>query len=265
MLHDNRAEWRKKLGNVMEGHIMHWVIGTLVVANAAILGLETFQDPAEWQRSWLYIINDIIILIFAIEISLKIIALGKEFFKDGWHVFDFLVVFVSILPLREGLEAIRSLRVLRLLALIEFSPKLRHIVRALWHSIPGVINVAFILVLLYYSASIMAVFFFRAEGVPGFENLGQSMMTLFQVLTGDNWSHILYELQRVFPYAWIFFYVYYVMMVFVVLNLFIGVVVNALQTAERELFLDGKSEHDQIREDLSQIKRELSYIKRKLK
>jgi voltage-gated sodium channel len=127
-------------------------------------------------------------------------------------------------------------RVLHLMTMLDASPKMRHILHGLGKAIPGVINVVGILMMFFYIYAVMGVFLFQDAGVAGFDHIGASMRTMFQVLTGDDWAKIMDSAEQGMRYAWIFFISFYIIVVFVILNLFIGVVVGAMQTAEEEVY-----------------------------
>ena len=161
------------------------------------------------------------------------------------------------MPISAGISALRSLRLLHLFAVVEDMPKTRHILMGFYRSLPGIMNVVFLMILLYFIFSVMGVYFFQHH--PGFYSLETAMHTMFQVLTGDDWSNVLHKVSAVYPYAWVYFYSYYILMVFIVLNLFIGVVVGALQAAEEEVYR--KKAEDTIEGKLATLTQEITSLK----
>jgi voltage-gated sodium channel len=127
---------------------------------------------------------------------------------------------------------------------------------------PGILNVFSILILFFYIASVMGVFLFRDVGVAEFQHIGIAMKTMFQVLTGDDWSNIMKNVEKINPYAWAYFISFYVILVFIILNLFIGVVVGALQAAEQEIFADDKD--DGTKDLIISIKKKLERLEKKI-
>lgn len=254
--------WRLRIQDFFETRVMHWIVGMLTIANTLALGIETIPTVHQGAEHLLEYLHIVILWAFVIEILLRVIAYGPNYFKRAWNIFDFLIVVGSFLPLSKGVSALRSLRVLHLFAVIEDMPKTRHIITGLYRALPGIANVVFLMLFLFFIYSVFGVYFFQNKDVPGFPHLGIAMKTMFQVLTGDDWSRVLMETEKVYPYAWIYFYTYYISMVFVILNLFIGVVVGAMQAAEAEVY---EQDNDETNEKLDKIYRELASLKREIK
>lgn len=247
------------LARFMETRLVHYFIGTLVLVNAFVLvGLTYYQPPSEI-HSLLSLADKVILGIFILEISLRLIGNGRLFFKSPWNIFDFIIIFGSALPLGLSSEIMRSLRVLRLFYFIEISPKMRHILQGLYLSLPGIANVSVLLVIIFFTFSILGVLLFPESS--RFADAGAGMHTLFQVLSGDDWYNVLKDVLKIYNYAWVYFYTFYVVMVFIILNLFIGVVVGALQSAEEDL--DAVSEDEQTK-ILKDIQKRLKSIESKI-
>lgn len=252
--------WRLKIQGFFETRLMHWIVGLLTVANTLALGIETIPTAHHAAEHLLEYLHVVILWSFACELGLRIVAYGWAYFKEGWNIFDFLVVVGSFLPLSKGISALRSLRVLHLFAVIEDMPKTRHIITGFYRALPGIANVVFLMLFLFFIFSVFGVYFFQNDKVPGFQHLGLSMKSMFQVLTGDDWSNVLAKTESVYPYAWVYFYTYYIIMVFVVLNLFIGVVVGAMQAAEAEVYekeSDTDKKLDRIYQELTLLKKDI--------
>jgi voltage-gated sodium channel len=141
-------------------------------------------------------------------------------------------------------------------------PKTRHIIMGFYKALPGILNVVFLMVFLFFISSVLSVYLFQNDAVPAFASLSAAMHTLFQVLTGDEWHQVMVGVQGTYPKAWLFFYTYYILMVFLVLNLFIGVVVGALQSAEAEVYESG--EENQLVARLDQIHAEIMALKKSI-
>jgi voltage-gated sodium channel len=226
----------------MEAPRAQQLIIALILVNAAILGLET--SPAAMAR-WgavLQAMDQAILAVFVVEIALRLAAHGWRFFRDPWSVFDFIVVGIALMPASGPFAVLRALRVLRVLRLITVVPSMRRVVRGLLSAIPGLISVFAIIAIIFYVAAVIATKLFSAEFPAWFGTIGLSAYSLFQIMTLESWSMgIVRPVMEVFPYAWIFFIVFILVSTFTMLNLFIAVIVNAIQS-EHNLELRDKGE-----------------------
>jgi voltage-gated sodium channel len=220
------------LEHFLDGHKAHWIIMVLIILNAVILGLQTSETAVASFGPILDRMTHTIIWIFAFEMVLRVFAGGLRFFRKPLDLLDFVAIALSLILNQPGFSILRLIRALRVFLLHDLSPHMRHILSGMRHALPGVIHVIGVMLVLFYISSIISVALFRDPQLPYFQSMGTAMMTLFQVLTGDNWSIVFLAVQKIYPQAWIFFFTFYVVMVFVVLNFFIGVVVGALQTAD---------------------------------
>jgi len=220
-----------RVGNWVDSPpVRNFIIG-LIVINAITLGMETSPRIMDSYGSILYWIDRVILSIFVVEIVLKLYAHRVRFFASGWNVFDFLVVAISLLPATEIFSVFRSLRVLRVLRLISMIPQLRLVVSALLQAIPGISSIFGLLAVLYYVFAVIATKLFGSAFPDWFGNLGLSMYTLFQVMTLESWSMgIVRPIMQVYPYAWIFFVIFILIATFTMLNLFIAIIVNSMQS-----------------------------------
>ncbi|HET6467548.1 MAG TPA: ion transporter, partial [Geminicoccaceae bacterium] len=206
----------------------------LVIVNAVTLGLETSPTVMRHVGPLLIVLDRTILAIFVAEIALRLAVRRLAFFKDPWSVFDFLVVGISLMPATGHLSVLRALRVLRVLRVITAVPSLRRVVGALIGALPGMGSIILLIMLLMYVFSVMATKLFAQSFPEWFGSLGRSAYTLFQIMTLESWSMgIVRPVMEVYPQAWLFFVVFILTTTFTMLNLFIGIVVNAMQ-AEHE-------------------------------
>lgn len=205
----------------------------LIIFNAITLGLETSSALMDGYGEIMFIMDKTILAIFVIEILLKLFAYRLGFFKDGWNVFDFLIVGISLLPASGVFSILRALRILRVLRLLSVVPSMRSVIQALFNALPGMSSIITVLLLLFYVASVMATKLFSASFPDWFGSIGESMYTLFQVMTLESWSMgIVRPVMDSYPYAWVFFVPFIIITSFAVLNLFIGIIVNSLHIIE---------------------------------
>jgi voltage-gated sodium channel len=225
------THWRQRLGVMMESKAIVRLITILIILNAAILGIQTYPGlMAEW-GGVLTALDRLILAVFIIEIALRFAAHGIGLLRDPWAVFDCLVVGVALIPASGPFAVLRALRVLRVLRLISINPNMRRVVEALLSSLPGMGSIAMLLGLVFYVAAVMATQLFGAAFPEWFGSLGASLYTLFQVMTLESWSMgIVRPVMETFPLAWMYFLPFILIATFMMLNLFIAVIVNAMQT-----------------------------------
>ncbi len=223
---------RKLASKLVEATWFQNFILIVIVINAVTIGIQTAVTNGSTFSQILTVIDTSALIIFIIEILLKFIAYGiRGFFKDPWNVFDFLIVAIAIVPGANSLSVLRALRVIRLLRVVKFLPQLRRIVDAMLNSIPGVGAIALLLVLIFYVSSVMATSLFGERFPQWFGSIGKSAYSLFQITTLESWSMgIVRPVMEVYPNAWMFFVPFILITAFVVLNLFIAVIVDAMST-----------------------------------
>jgi len=228
--------WRARLLAVTDAPRFQRFIIALIVINAAILGLET--SPAVMARAGrvLLALDGLILAVFVAELALRIGAHGRAFFRDPWSLFDTFVVGIALVPASEGFAVLRALRVLRVLRIASAVPRMRRVITALLDSLPGLGAVVSILVLVFYVAGVMATKIFGEAFPEWFGSLPRSLYSLFQIMTLESWSMgIVRPVMAVYPYAWAFFVPFILIATFTMLNLFIAVVVNAMQSRYHEV------------------------------
>lgn len=220
------------------------IIGVIVI-NSIILGLETDAGIVASYGPVLHALDGIILAIFVVEIALRIYAFGPKFFRDPWGLFDFVVVAIALIPAAGPFQVLRALRILRVLRLVSVMPALRRVVGGLIAALPGMSSILVLMAMLFYVASVMATNLFGDAFPDWFGHLGASLYTLFQVMTLESWSMgIVRPVMAVFPYAWLFFVPFILLSTYAVLNLFIGVIVSAMQgEAEASASADRESLH----------------------
>ena len=229
--HESADSWRGRLRAVVEGNRFQTVIIALIVFNAVVLGLETSTTVMAAIGGVLVALDRIVLAVFVVELALRMAAFGWRFFRDAWNVFDFVVVAIALVPASGPFAVLRALRVLRVLRLISTVPRMRRVVQALLTAIPGMGAIIALLMLLFYVGAVIATKLFSASFPQWFGTLGASFYTLFQVMTLESWSMgIVRPVLEVYPYAWIFFVPFILVTAFTMLNLFIAVIVNAMQS-----------------------------------
>jgi voltage-gated sodium channel len=267
--------WRQKLHRFLETPLIQRVIIITILFNALILGLETAPSVMERYGNLLYQLDRLCLGIFVVELSLGIVALGPgRFFRDPWRVFDFVVVGIALVPATGAFSVLRSLRVLRVLRLASASPRMRAVVSALLSAIPGLGSIGALLVILFYVAAVMTTKLFGPAFPEWFGSIGASMYTLFQIMTLESWSMgIVRPVLEEFPYAWLFFVPFIVTATFTMLNLFIAVIVDAMQSQaaaaqeqqKRDIELLAEEKEVVLHREMESLRREITELKEILK
>jgi len=210
-------------------------ITAVIVVNAVTLGLETWPAAMQAAGPLLLAIDTAALWIFTAEILLKIWVFRVGFFTRSWNLFDFVVVAIAWVPSAGALSVLRALRVLRVLRLVSIVPQMRTVVGALFRALPGMGSIVAVLTLVFYVAAVMATKLFGATHPQWFGSIGESMYSLFQVMTLESWSMgIVRPVMEQHPYAWAFFVPFIVVTSFTVLNLFIALIVNSLQSVHEQ-------------------------------
>ena len=258
----------------MESSRVQYFITLLIVINAIILGLETVPLAMERYGAFLLAVDNFILGVFVIEILLRIYANRLSFFRDPWSLFDFTVVAIALVPASGPLAVLRALRILRVLRLLTLVPSMRRVVGALLGSIPGLSSIALVLLLIYYVFAVIATKLFGDHFPQWFGSIGESLYSLFQIMTLESWSMgIVRPVMVEHPYAWIFFIIFILIATFTMLNLFIAIIVNAMQTFTEEENRERKEAlvetRDHIEADLhsemAALRREIGELRQSMK
>lgn len=222
---------RSKVGRVVLSTAAQTAVLVVIILNAITMGLETSDSiMANWGGT-LHLLNQVAMAIFIVELALKLFALGPRFFRDGWNIFDFVVVAIALAPATGQFAVLRALRVMRVMRLINRLPQLRRIASALVQAIPGIGAIAGLMGIVFYVAAVMATMMYGDNFPEWFGTVGASLYSLFQIMTLESWSAgIVRPVMEVHPNAWIFFVTYILVSAFVMLNLFVAVIVDAMSS-----------------------------------
>ncbi len=234
-------------------------IMVLIVINAIILGLETSKSAMAFAGPALLLADKVILAVFVLEIAARMIVHGRQFWRDPWSLFDFTVVAIALVPATGNFSVLRALRVVRALRLVSAIKSMRRVVDGLLNAIPGMGSIVALLLLVFYVFSVMATKLFGADFPQWFGTIGASAYSLFQIMTLESWSMgIVRPVMEVHGWAWAFFVPFILITSFTVLNLFIGIIVDAMQRQhEAEL----EAEHEDTKADLAKILKEVRSLR----
>ena len=251
------VDFCKKL--VESPRFTNFIIAVICVAGV-LVGIQTFPEIDRKYHGLWEALNRIILWIFVAEIAVKMIALAphpQKFFKDGWNVFDFIIVAVCFLPIGGSYVAVlRLFRLLRVLRLISVVPRLQIIVGALLRSLPSMFFISVLLFMLFYIYAVLGVMLFRANDPVHFGDLWTSMLSLFRVVTLEDWTDVMYIQMygsdayqgynqsraglditpKAQPLIGALYFVSFVLVgTMIMLNLVIGVVISGMDNAQKEV------------------------------
>lgn len=245
-----------------------WEVGiiAIIVFNAITLGLETSPSIMALIGPQLHLVDNAILAIFVVELLLRLYAHRLSFFRDPWSLFDFAIVAIALVPASGPFSVLRALRILRVLRLISVVPSLRRVIGGLLSALPGMGSIIVLMSLVYYVFAVMATKLYGAAFPEWFGDLGRTTYTLFQVMTLESWSMgIVRPVMEVYPYAWAFFVPFLICTAFTVLNLFVGIIVSAMQDEHEQEAQDERralqSETTLVLEELRALRAEVAELR----
>ncbi|RXJ69225.1 ion transporter [Halarcobacter ebronensis] len=223
----------------------------IIIAYASVLGFKTLGEVEQNYTLFLKLADYFVTIYFIFEIAIKMVAEKRflNFFKSGWNVFDFTIVVVTLLPLEQsGFAAVaRVLRVFRVLRLFTARPELKAIIDMLIKAIPSIIDIVILMFIIFYIYAIVGNFYFHELPSGLWKDFLISMLTLFRVLTFEDWTDVMYEAMEVYPWAWIYFVSFVIIAAFVFFNLFVAVIIGEMQKIQESDF------HNEIHEDSKKL------------
>lgn len=252
-----------RLKALVESPRFEQVIVAIIIVNAITLGLETMPAVMRDYGALITAFDHAILAVFVVELALKLAVYRFDFFRSPWRIFDLTVVGIALIPSAGAFAVLRALRILRVLRLVSVVPSLRRVIGGLLNALPGMGSILLLLGLFFYVFSVMATKLFGERFPEWFGSIAASAYTLFQVMTLESWSMgIVRPVMEVFPWAWAFFIPFILCTTFTVLNLFIGVVVSAMQKEhEEEAATDRATLHD----DQAAILQEITLLREEVR
>ena len=219
------------LYNLKESRIFQFIVVLIIIINAITIGVNTY-NLSQFIRQIINYIDYSITIFFVIEILIRFIAEPKKlnFFKNGWNVFDTLIVLLSLIPIpnNSSFLLLRLLRVFRVLRLISVVPELKKIIEALLSSVTRVFYVGLLLFIILYIYATIGSILFSTDIPERWGDVGVSMITLFQVLTMSSWEQVMLPLQDIYWWAWIYFFSFIIICGITMLNLLIAILVDVV-------------------------------------
>ena len=242
----------------------------LILFNAVLIGLETSKEFVARYDDLLHLGNHLILGVFILEAFLKITAVAPRFrlyFGNGWNLFDFTIVVLSLIPATEDFALVaRLVRILRVLRLVSAMPQLRLIVATLVRSIPSMGHVMLLMSIIFYIYAVTGFHLFHEHDPERWGSLGTALLTLFQMVTLEGWVDVMETAMELHDWSWIYFVSFVLIGTFVMLNLFIAVVINNLDAAKTEKLEDLRepAAHAEVLQELERTREALASLQRKI-
>ncbi|HIP31112.1 MAG TPA: ion transporter [Sulfurospirillum arcachonense] len=242
---------------------------SIIIFYASVLGFETIDSVAKPFGSFFYILDYAITVYFVIELTIKMLAEDKftNFFKNGWNLFDFFIVMVTLVPLENSSFAAiaRLLRIFRVLRLFTARPELKSIIDMLMKAIPAIIDIVILLFIIFYIYAIIGSVVFADMPSGLWDNFLIAMLTLFRIFTFEDWTDVMYETMEVYPWSWIYYISFIIIAAFVFFNLFVAVIIGEMQKMQDEKMKEEIHEDSKKLDTLLEEIRELREIVEKQK
>ena len=211
----------------------------VILLNAVVLGFETYDDVEREHGALLSTLNDVFLGYFVVEIGIRIVGHGSapwRYFRSGWNVFDFVVVAAAFVPgVRENATALRLVRLLRVFRLVSVLPELRVLVTGLLRSLAPLASVGFLFLILMYVYGMIGWLAFNEKDPENWSSIGQAMLTLFAILTLEEWVSLQRSALEITPWAPVYFVSFVLISSFLLLNMVIAVVINSVEEAREAL------------------------------
>jgi voltage-gated sodium channel len=225
----------ERLARIVAAHWFTTVVLVVIVVNAVVLGLETYEWIDQRYGDELELVNDLCFVVFVVELAIRIGAYGRRpwrFFRDGWNVFDFVVIAVAFVPgIRQSSTLLRLARLARVVRIVRLLPDLRVLLAGVWRSIPPLFAIALATGMLLFVYGMVGWSLFHDELPDDWGNIGRAMLTLFVMLTLENFPAYMDAGMEVHPWSWVYFVSFILIAAFVVINVLIGIVLNSMEEA----------------------------------
>ncbi len=224
--------WRDRFVQLRGNKMFEMLVIAIIILSAMMIGVSTYDIDPQW-LAVLRVLDIAVTVFFLIEILIRMAAEERvrDFFRNAWNVFDFLIVTASLIPIDESELVLlaRLLRIFRVLRLVSIIPELRILMDALLKAIPRIGYVALLMFIIFYIYAAIGSFLFEKINPVLWGDISIALLTLFRVATFEDWTDVMYETMMVYPYSWAFYLTFIFLTAFVFLNMMIGVVLDVMQ------------------------------------
>lgn len=255
-----------KLNNIRNNKVFELLVVAVIIISALEIGAKTFELP-ESAISITTFLNTFITFFFLAELTIRFVADEdkKSFFRKGWNIFDTLVVVVSLIPIEDSEMALlaRLVRVFRVLRMVSVVPELRILINSLIKALPQLGYVVLLMFIIFYIYAAIGSFIFNEINPVLWGDIAISMLTLFRIMTFEDWTDIQYETMEVYPFSWIFYISFIFFTAFAFLNMVIGIVVNVMEEEHQAARAEKQPSLSELQQELKEIKAVLSELQKK--
>lgn len=258
--------WQQRLDKLKSNKLFELFVVGIIIFSALLIGAHTYQDDAEISESvrWLEFLDFGVTLFFLLEISVRFLAEKNkaDFFKNGWNIFDTVIVVVSLIPINNAEMAVlgRLIRIFRVLRMISIIPELRMLLNSLLKALPQLGYVMLLMFIIFYIYAAVGSTLFDKINPQLWGNVSIAMLTLFRVMTFEDWTDVMYETMEHpdgSPFAWIYYLSFIFFTTFAFLNMVIGIVVNVMEDERAKLY----EEENPDEPDLATLQQEIRELK----
>lgn len=257
------ATLQQRFLRLKNNRLFEAVVVSIIILSALLIGARTYEIDPTWSKV-LTVLDYSVTLFFIVEISIRFWAEDnkRDFFKNGWNIFDTLIVLVSIIPLSEGDMALlgRLIRIFRVLRMVSIIPELRILLNSLLRALPQLGYVIILMFIIFYIYAAFGATLFGHINPQLWGDISISLLTLFRVMTFEDWTDVMYETMAVYPLSWTFYLSFIFFTAFAFLNMVIGIVVNVMEEENRKAW----AEDHQDDPTLEDVMRELRALKQQI-
>jgi len=260
--------WLARVKKIRDARWFSNLTTAIIIFYASVLGFKTLEEAAQPYGNILFILDWIVTLYFIVEIAIKMMAEDRwyHFFKSRWNVFDFVIVAVTLVPLESSSFAAiaRLMRVFRILRLFTARPELKAILDMLIKAIPSIVDIVILMFIIFYIYAIIGSFLFADMPSGLWSDFLISMLTLFRILTFEDWTDVMYETMEVYPWSWVFYISFIVIAAFVFFNLFVAVIIGEMQKLQNaDADEERHNDHETLQELLNEVRELKAILKEK--
>jgi voltage-gated sodium channel len=272
----NEPQRVTRLARIVDSSAFAALVLGVIVANAVVLGLQTYDDVVEEYGGLLDLLNDVFLAFFVAELGVRIGSYGRRplsFFRDPWNVFDFVIIAAAFVPgLRSNSTLLRLARLLRVVRVVRLLPELRVLTLAIVRSLPPLFSMAVLTTVILFVYGMVGWLLFGDEDPDRWGDIGEAMLTLFVMLTLENFPATLERGMEIEPLSIIYFVTFVLVAALIVLNVLIGVVLHSMEEARviharEELRARGEEpteEEAELEARIAAIRRALDELERDL-
>ena len=229
-------ELRQTLSFIINNRYFELFMMGIIIFSAMLIGIDTFELKPVYQDI-IFTLDQLITTVFLIEIMMRISSYEKpwEFFKNGWNIFDFVIVSMSLIPIdNNNVVVARLLRIFRVLRIITIIPELKSIINSLFRSAKSIGYIFILTFIIFYIFAIVGTVLFEGSPSGLWKDVGTALLTLFQVMTFEGWTDVMYESMEIHSWSWIFYILFIFLTTFTFLNMIIGIMVESLNEEHKK-------------------------------